>query len=256
MAVDVWSEAGEPVGGGARRAGLHPCVPVDAGGVLGRRILGQVGPRYRAAYFERIPGVWAHGDFATWTEHGGMVIHGRSDTTLNPGGVRIGTAEIYRRVEHIPSVVESLVFGQQVDDDVRIVLLVRLAEGSVLDDELVASIRSRVREGCTRRHVPGLVVAVEDLPRTRSGKLAELAVADVVNGARCATPRRSPIPRRSTASPTPSQPRDSGRLPDLPLNSDAERVGSGAFRSTVPAERLRPRCGRGEFTPSCRAAPV
>jgi acetoacetyl-CoA synthetase len=126
--------------------------------------------------------VWAQGDFATWTEHGGMVIHGRSDTTLNPGGVRIGTAEIYRQVDRVPEVLESLVFGQQVDNDVRIVLLVRLADDVALDDELVARIRARVREGCTPRHVPGRVVAVADLPRTRSGKLAELAVADVVNG--------------------------------------------------------------------------
>jgi len=126
--------------------------------------------------------VWAQGDFATWTEHGGMVIHGRSDTTLNPGGVRIGTAEIYRQVDRVPEVVESLVFGQQVDNDVRIVLLVRLVDGAELDDELVARIRTRVREGTTPRHVPALVVAVQDLPRTRSGKLAELAVTDVVNG--------------------------------------------------------------------------
>jgi len=183
MAVDVWSEGGEPVGAGERGelvcTGAFPSMPV---GFWGDGPLGEVGPRYRAAYFERIPGVWAQGDFATWTEHGGMVIHGRSDTTLNPGGVRIGTAEIYRQVERIPAVIESLVFGQQVDNDVRIVLLVRLAEGATLDDELVAGIRSRVREGCTPRHVPALVVAVDDLPRTRSGKLAELAVADAVNG--------------------------------------------------------------------------
>jgi acetoacetyl-CoA synthetase len=141
-----------------------------------------VGPKYRAAYFERIADVWAQGDFATWTEHGGIVIHGRSDTTLNPGGVRIGTAEIYRQVDRIDEVVESLVFGQQVGNDVRIVLLVRLAEGAELDDELIARIRREVREGTTPRHVPGLVVVVDDLPRTRSGKLAELAVADIVNG--------------------------------------------------------------------------
>jgi acetoacetyl-CoA synthetase len=110
------------------------------------------------------------------------VIHGRSDTTLNPGGVRIGTAEIYRQVEQVDGVLESLVFGQDVDDDVRIVLLVRLADGAVLDDDLVAEIRGRVRTGCTPRHVPAVVVQVDDLPRTRSNKLAELAVADRVNG--------------------------------------------------------------------------
>ncbi len=183
MAVDVWSERGEPLGPGARGELVctrpFPSMPV---GFWGDGPLGEVGPRYRAAYFERISGVWAQGDFATWTDHGGMVIHGRSDTTLNPGGVRIGTAEIYRQVERIPAVLESLVFGQQVGNDVRIVLLVRLAEDTELSDALVAEIRTRVREGCTPRHVPALVVAVDDLPRTRSGKLAELAVADVVNG--------------------------------------------------------------------------
>jgi acetoacetyl-CoA synthetase len=183
MAVDVWSDDGHPLPA-AQRGELvctrpFPSMPL---GFWGDGPLGAVGPRYRAAYFERIPGVWAQGDFATWTEHGGMVIHGRSDTTLNPGGVRIGTAEIYRQVERVPEVLESLVFGEQVGNDVRIVLLVRLAPGAELDDELVATIRSRVREGSTPRHVPGLVVAVEDLPRTRSGKLAELAVADRVNG--------------------------------------------------------------------------
>jgi acetoacetyl-CoA synthetase len=183
MAVDVWSDDGGSMPAGERGelvcTAPFPSMPL---GFWGDGPLGEVGPRYRAAYFERIPGVWAQGDFATWTEHGGMVIHGRSDTTLNPGGVRIGTAEIYRQVDRVPQVLESLVFGQQVDNDVRIVLLVRLAEGVQLDDELVAGIRARVREGCTPRHVPALVVAVDDLPRTRSGKLAELAVADRVNG--------------------------------------------------------------------------
>ncbi len=183
MAVDVWSDDGTPLGASARGELVctqpFPSMPI---GFWGDGPLGEVGPKYRAAYFERIPGVWAQGDFATWTEHGGMVIHGRSDTTLNPGGVRIGTAEIYRQVDRVPQVLESLVFGQQVDNDVRIVLLVRLAEGQALTDDLVAEIRTRVREGCTPRHVPSMVVAVDDLPRTRSGKLAELAVTDIVNG--------------------------------------------------------------------------
>jgi acetoacetyl-CoA synthetase len=183
MAVDVTDDDGATVPAGergelvCRRA--FPSTPL---GFWGDGPLGEIGPRYRAAYFERIPGVWAQGDFATWTEHGGIVIHGRSDTTLNPGGVRIGTAEIYRQVARVPQVVESLVFGQQVGNDVRIVLLVRLAPGVALDDELVARIRTEVREGTTPRHVPALVVAVDDLPRTRSGKLAELAVTDIVNG--------------------------------------------------------------------------
>jgi acetoacetyl-CoA synthetase len=183
MAVDVWSDDGATLPAGERGELVctrpFPSMPL---GFWGDGPLGEVGPRYHAAYFERIPGVWAQGDFATWTEHGGMVIHGRSDTTLNPGGVRIGTAEIYRQVERVPEVLEALVFGEQVGNDVRIVLLVRLAPGTELDDELVATIRARVREGSTPRHVPGLVVAVEDLPRTRSGKLAELAVTDRVNG--------------------------------------------------------------------------
>ncbi len=140
------------------------------------------GPKFRAAYFERFPGIWAHGDFASWTRHGGMVIHGRSDTTLNPGGVRIGTAEIYRVVEQHPDVLESLVFGQEYDNDVRIVLAVRLKPGISLSDLLVTDLKLRIRNACTPRHVPAIVIAVADLPRTRSNKLVELAVADAVNG--------------------------------------------------------------------------
>jgi acetoacetyl-CoA synthetase len=140
------------------------------------------GPKFLAAYFERLSGMWAQGDFASWTSHGGMIIHGRSDTTLNPGGVRIGTAEIYRVVEQHADVVESLVFGQEWDNDVRIVLLVRLAENASLTGELVADLKQRIRVACTPRHVPALVVQVHDLPRTRSNKLVELALADAVNG--------------------------------------------------------------------------
>jgi acetoacetyl-CoA synthetase len=126
--------------------------------------------------------MWAQGDFASWTAQQGMVIHGRSDTTLNPGGVRIGTGEIYRVVEQHPDVVESLVFGQEYDNDVRIVLLVRLMNDKVLNDELVTDLKQRIRTTCTPRHVPALVVQVDDLPRTRSNKLVELALADAVNG--------------------------------------------------------------------------
>lgn len=138
--------------------------------------------RLRSAYFEEDQEVWNHGDFVSVTEHGGYVVHGRSDTTLNPGGVRIGTAEIYRRVEQMDSIVEALVFGRELDEDTQIVLLVRVAEGLALSEELQAEIRSTIRTGCTPRHVPGLIVPVNDLPRTRSGKLAELAVSDIVNG--------------------------------------------------------------------------
>jgi len=140
------------------------------------------GPKFLAAYFQRFDGVWAQGDFASWTSHGGIIIHGRSDTTLNPGGVRIGTAEIYRVVEQIPEVLESCVFGQEWDNDVRVVLLVRLAEGSTLTDELIGDVKQRIRAACTPRHVPALVLSVRDLPRTRSNKLVELALADAVNG--------------------------------------------------------------------------
>ena len=140
------------------------------------------GERYHSAYFSRFPGIWAHGDFASWTPHDGLVIHGRSDATLNAGGVRIGTAEIYRQVERLPEVLEALAVGQEWDDDTRIVLFVRLADGVALDDELVGTIKRVLRENCSPRHVPAKIVAVDDLPRTRSNKLAELAVADVVHG--------------------------------------------------------------------------
>jgi acetoacetyl-CoA synthetase len=139
------------------------------------------GSKYQSAYFDRFPGIWAHGDFASWTEHGGMVIHGRSDATLNAGGVRIGTAEIYRQVDQLPEVYESLAIGQEWEDDTRIVLFVRLAEGTLTGD-LQEEIRARLRTNCSPRHVPAKILAVADLPRTRSGKLAELAVADVVHG--------------------------------------------------------------------------
>jgi acetoacetyl-CoA synthetase len=151
-------------------------------GAAGRPNPMHPGPKYLAAYFERVPGMWAQGDFASWTAQQGMVIHGRSDTTLNPGGVRIGTGEIYRVVEQHPDVVESLVFGQEHDNDVRIVLLVRLMNDKVLNDELIADLKQRIRTTCTPRHVPALVVQVDDLPRTRSNKLVELALADAVNG--------------------------------------------------------------------------
>ncbi len=140
------------------------------------------GAKYRAAYFERFAGIWCHGDFAEWTEHGGMIIHGRSDATLNPGGVRIGTAEIYAQVEQIPEVTEALAIGQNFDDDVRVVLFVRLAEGAALDDTLIGRIKHKVRTGASPRHVPARIVAVADIPRTKSGKITELAVRDVVHG--------------------------------------------------------------------------
>ncbi|WP_020179861.1 acetoacetate--CoA ligase [Methylopila sp. M107] len=140
------------------------------------------GEKYRAAYFERFPNVWVHGDFAEWTAHGGLIIHGRSDATLNPGGVRIGTAEIYAQVEKMEEVVEALCIGQDYDGDVRVVLFVRLAESASLDEPLVKTIKSKIREGASPRHVPAKIVAVTDIPRTKSGKIVELAVREVVHG--------------------------------------------------------------------------
>ncbi|NBW05476.1 MAG: acetoacetate--CoA ligase, partial [Alphaproteobacteria bacterium] len=140
------------------------------------------GTKYRAAYFEHFPGIWRHGDWATLTERGGMIIHGRSDATLNPGGVRIGTAEIYRQVEAFDEVLEALVIGQNWNGDTRVVLFVRLADGNMLDDRLQQAIRAAIRAGATPRHVPAKIIAVPDIPRTRSGKITELAVRDIIHG--------------------------------------------------------------------------
>ena len=140
------------------------------------------GRKYHAAYFARFPNVWHHGDYVVLTRHDGMVIHGRSDAVLNPGGVRIGTAEIYRQVEQLDEVAESLVIGQDWQGDVRVVLFVRLREGLKLDDALVAKIKGRIRANTTPRHVPGKIVQVTDIPRTRSGKIVELAVRNLVHG--------------------------------------------------------------------------
>jgi acetoacetyl-CoA synthetase len=137
--------------------------------------------KYHATYFARFPNVWHHGDFAEWTEHGGMVIHGRSDATLNPGGVRIGTAEIYRQVELLEEVQEAVVIGQDWDNDVRVVLFVRLRDGITLDETLVKKIKNQIRSNTTPRHVPAKVVQVADIPRTKSGKIVELAVRNVVH---------------------------------------------------------------------------
>ena len=140
------------------------------------------GAKYRAAYFEHYPGVWRHGDWAKLTRHDGLVILGRSDATLNPGGVRIGTAEIYRQVEQLPEVIESLVVGQDWQGDVRIILFVRLRDGVVLDDALGARIRGRIRDHTSPHHVPRKILHVADIPRTISGKITELAVREVIHG--------------------------------------------------------------------------
>jgi acetoacetyl-CoA synthetase len=138
--------------------------------------------KYRAAYFDKFPGIWCHGDFIARTPHGGYVIYGRSDATLNAGGVRIGTAEIYRQVEQIDEVVESLVIGQDWDNDTRIVLFVRLREGVELTEALEKRIKAQIRSNTTPRHVPSRILQVTDIPRTKSGKIVELAVREVVHG--------------------------------------------------------------------------
>lgn len=142
----------------------------------------EYGERYRAAYFERFPNIWCQGDFVSRTEEDGWVIYGRSDATLNPGGVRIGTAEIYRQVEQFDEVVEGIVIGQEWDNDTRVILFVIMRDGMTLDDDLTDRIRKRVRQNCTPRHVPSKVIQVSDIPRTKSGKITELAVRDVVHG--------------------------------------------------------------------------
>ncbi len=180
MAVEVFDDTGNSLGRGEGKGELvctkpFPAMPIgfwnDAGG-----------KKYFEAYFGRFPNVWHHGDFAEWTEHGGMIIHGRSDATLNPGGVRIGTAEIYRQVEQLEEVNEAVVIGQDWDNDVRVILFVVLAEGVELNDELQKRIKLRIREGASPRHVPAMIIKVQDIPRTKSGKITELAVRDIVHG--------------------------------------------------------------------------
>ncbi|MAT95070.1 MAG: acetoacetate--CoA ligase [Halioglobus sp.] len=178
MAVDVFDERGTPVRGERGELVCRAPFPSCPLGFWDD----EDGARFRAAYFERFPGVWAQGDFAEITSHGGYIIHGRSDAVLNPGGVRIGTAEIYRQVERVDEVLESVVIGQEHDGDVRVVLFVVLREGLQLDAALAARIRGVVRERATPRHVPAVIVQVADIPRTRSGKIVELAVRDAVHG--------------------------------------------------------------------------
>ncbi|QIG52119.1 acetoacetate--CoA ligase [Nordella sp. HKS 07] len=178
MAVDVYDDEARPI---RREKGELVCTsPFPSMPVMFWN--DESGEKYHNAYFARFPDIWCHGDFAEWTANGGIIIHGRSDATLNPGGVRIGTAELYAQVERIPEVIEALAIGQDWDNDVRIVLFVRLREGAALDDALVQKIRQQVRQGASPRHVPAKIVAVKDIPRTKSGKITELAVRDVVHG--------------------------------------------------------------------------
>ncbi|KQZ16114.1 acetoacetyl-CoA synthetase [Mesorhizobium sp. Root554] len=178
MAVDVWDEDGRPIReekGELVCTKPFPSMPVGFWN-------DPDGTKYHGAYFERFDNIWCHGDFAEWTPHGGMIIHGRSDATLNPGGVRIGTAEIYNQVEQLPEIAEAICIGQDFEDDVRVVLFVRLAEGVTLDAGLEKRIRDKIRTGASPRHVPARILAVADIPRTKSGKITELAVRDVVHG--------------------------------------------------------------------------
>jgi len=178
MAVEVWNDAGRAVIGekGELVCTRHfPAMPVGLWN-------DPTGEKLRASYFSLFPGVWAQGDYAEQLAHGAMMIHGRSDAVLNPGGVRIGTAEIYRQVEKVPQVTDSVAIGQQWQDDVRVVLFVRLVEGVELDEALQQQIRQVIRANTTPRHVPAKIVAVTDIPRTISGKVVELAVRNVVHG--------------------------------------------------------------------------
>jgi acetoacetyl-CoA synthetase len=178
MAVEIFDEDGEPVVGEHGELVCTQPFPSAPVGFWND----EDGARYRAAYFERFPGVWAHGDFAELTDSGGIIIHGRSDAVLNPGGVRIGTAEIYRQVEKLDEIVESIAIGQRWKDDVRVVLFVTLRDGIELDETLQQRIRTVIRENTTPRHVPAKIVAVPEIPRTKSGKIVELAVRSVVHG--------------------------------------------------------------------------
>ncbi len=178
LSVDVMDANGTPIERGKGElvcAKPFPSMPVGFWN-------DPTGEKYRAAYFSRFENIWHHGDFAEWTEHGGMIIHGRSDATLNPGGVRIGTAEIYRQVEQLEEVQEAIVIGQEWDNDVRIVLFVVLKAGQTLDGALSDRIKLEIRTGASPRHVPARIVQVADIPRTKSGKITELAVREVVHG--------------------------------------------------------------------------
>jgi acetoacetyl-CoA synthetase len=179
MKVEIFDERGQAVRGQPGElvcTAPFPSMPVSFWN-------DPTGEKYRAAYFDHYPNVWRHGDWAQLTDHDGLIIHGRSDATLNPGGVRIGTAEIYRQVEQLPEVVESLAVGQDVpDDDVRVVLFVRLRPGAVLDDALRDEIRRRIRDNTSPHHVPKRIIQVRDIPRTISGKITELAVREIIHG--------------------------------------------------------------------------
>ena len=178
MAVEFWDENGLPLETGKGELVCTRAFPSMPSGFWND----PDGAKYHDAYFDVYPNVWHHGDFGEFTEHAGLIIHGRSDAVLNRGGVRIGTAEIYRQVEKLDAVLESLAVAQQWENDIRIVLFVKLREGTDLDDALRDEIRSTIRSNTSPRHVPDLVIQAPDLPHTRSGKLVELAVRNVIHG--------------------------------------------------------------------------
>lgn len=180
MAVDAFDDDGKPIASGAGSGELvctkpFPCMPVgfwnDADG-----------SKYHKAYFERFENIWCHGDWIERPAHGGFIIHGRSDATLNPGGVRIGTAEIYRQVEQIPEVFESIAVGQDWDNDVRVILFVKMKPGHSLNADITDRIKKQIRAGASPRHVPAKIIEVTDIPRTKSNKIVELAVREVIHG--------------------------------------------------------------------------
>lgn len=178
LAMDVWNDQGMAVRqekGELVCTKSFPSMPLMFWNDPGKA-------KYKAAYFERFDNIWCHGDFAEWTEHDGLIIFGRSDATLNPGGVRIGTAEIYNQVEQLSEVEEALCIGQEWQDDVRVILFVRLANGIKLDEKLSKNIRDKVRLGASPRHVPAKIIAIPEIPRTKSGKIVELAVREIVHG--------------------------------------------------------------------------
>ena len=177
MAVDVFNENGESIQGEKGElvcTQSFPSMPIGFWNDPKEE-------KYRAAYFEHFPNIWHHGDYVELTEHRGLVMYGRSDAVLNPGGVRIGTAEIYRQVEQLDEVVEGLVVGQEWDNDTRVVLFVRLRDGIALDERLVKSIKHQIRKNATPRHVPAKVIQIDDIPRTKSGKIVELAVQNLIH---------------------------------------------------------------------------
>lgn len=178
MAVEIWDDSGRVNRG--ERGELVCTKPFPSRPVKFWNDID--GKKYHAAYFDRFEGVWAHGDFAEQTPDGGYIIYGRSDATLNPGGVRIGTAEIYRQVDRVKEVLESIVIGQVWGSDTRIVLFVKLREGTNLTETLLDTIKKLIKENCTSRHVPSKILQVEDIPRTKSGKIVEIPVRDIVHG--------------------------------------------------------------------------